>query len=68
MRVVVGPQKDFVPESTGIENILQGYRHGEILYGHSTRALLTPVLKIIETPLKDIQDRNMVSEYYPHTQ
>ena len=68
VRVIVGLQKHFVPEATGIENILQGYRHGEILYGHSTRTLLTPVLKIIETPLKDIQDRNMVSEDYPHTQ
>jgi len=68
VRVIVGLQKDFVPEATGIEDILQGYRHGKILYGHLTRTLLTPVLKIIETPLKDIQDRNMVSEDYPHTQ
>jgi hypothetical protein len=68
VHVIVGLQEDLVPEATGIEDILQGYRHGKILYGHSTKALLTPVLKITETPLKDIQDRNMVSENYPHTQ
>jgi hypothetical protein len=68
VRVIVSLQKDFVPEVTGIEDILQGCRHGKILYGHSTRTLLTPVLKIMETPLKDIQDRNMASEDYPHTQ
>ena len=67
VRVIVSLQKDFIPEATGIEDILQGYRHGEILYGHSTRMLLTPVLKIVETPLKGIQDRNMVLEDYPHT-
>jgi len=67
VRVIVGPQKDFVPEATGIEDILQGYRHGKILYGHSTRMLLTPVLKVMETPLKSIQDQNMASEDYLHT-
>jgi len=68
VRVIVGLQKDFVPEATGIEDILQGCRHGKILYSHSTKTLLTPVLKITETPLKDIQDGNTVSEDYPHTQ
>jgi hypothetical protein len=67
VRVIVGLQKHFIPEATGIEDILQGYRHGKILYGHSTRTLLTPVLKIVETPLKGIQARNMVSKNYPHT-
>ena len=67
VRVIVGLQKDFIPEATGIEDILQGYRHGKILNDRSTRTLLTPVLKITETPLKGIQDRNMVSEDYPHT-
>ena len=66
--VIVGLQKDFVPEATGIEDILRGYRHGKIWYDHSTRTILTPVLKIVETPLTDIQDRNVVSEDYPHTQ
>ena len=68
VRVIVGLQKDFVPKASGIEDILQGYRHGKIWYGQSTRTLLTPVLKIVETPLKYIQDRNMVLEGYPHTQ
>ena len=67
VRVIVGLQKDFIPEATGIEDILQGYKHGKILYDHSTRTLLTPVLKIMETPLKGIQDRKMVLEDYPHT-
>jgi hypothetical protein len=60
VRVIVGLQKDLVPEGIGVEDILQGYRHGKILHAHSTRTLLTPVLKIVETPLKDIQGRNMI--------
>jgi len=61
VRVIVGLQKDFVPEAVGIENILQEYRNGKVLCSHSTRKLLTPVLKTMETPLKYIQDRNMAS-------
>ena len=66
--VIVGLQKDFVPEAVGVEDILQECINGKVLYSHSTRTLLTPVLKITETPLKYIQDRNMASEDYLHTQ
>jgi len=58
VRVVVSLQKDFIPEASGIEDILQGYRHGKVLYGHSTRMLLTPGLKIMETPLKKFRQKH----------
>jgi len=45
VRAIVGLQKDFVPEAIGIEDILQEFRNGKLLYSHSTRMLLlTPVL------------------------
>jgi len=37
--VVVGLQKDFVPEAIGIEDILQEFRNGKLLYSHLTSYL-----------------------------
>jgi len=37
VRVIVGLQKDFIPEAAGIEDILRGYRNGKILYDRSAR-------------------------------